>query len=672
VTPQFKPARTDWFQAGAFAAALFLLYALSAPRTVSHEDDGLFILSAYFLGIEHPPGYPVFTLIGHLFTWLPIGSVAYRVHLAAALFGALSCALAWLCARSLTPGRLPAALAALGLGFSPVFWSQSIIAEVYTLNTFFFLLLAYLALRGGSLRWMAFLFGLSLANHYPLMLLVAPAFAILLWPRRIELFKHLPLLAALVVLGLTPYAWLIVRSWEPLPISFYGPLETAQEIYLFLSRSDYRAIDRSATADWLDRMKFFRFQGLELVVQFAAAGTLLGAAGFAAQWHALGHRVGAFLSVAFLMPSVVLILLLGFDYDLGRKHMYHVYPLPAYAVAALWMSLGFSWLVERYALRRVHAATLCTIVVGAIFGVGARANLIEDHEWGARWAQAVLRALPKNAVVLGRGDPDLVPMAYFHLIENVRPDITLYHPQGIVLGNRLFRPTRTDPATALRIVRAMVEEQTAPVVSTFGAWPHGAQRQRWLYSEVDKSGADPKQVTVELTEEARSAFEELLGEPRNSNGWVRFIQGELRRSYAVALTRSRSKGEALDARTLRHLDLLSSEYTGALGIAEGLTLNPAGYATATVMLALEKARGLMPADVPREHLSRYFFIRAALRSNSGNRRGAIADLETALSIHPAGSNPAIAPLEGLYREVGNQAALEALKYRFTTSRTPRQ
>ena len=39
-----------------------------APRSVALEDDALFVLSSYFLGVEHPPGYPLFTLIGHLFT----------------------------------------------------------------------------------------------------------------------------------------------------------------------------------------------------------------------------------------------------------------------------------------------------------------------------------------------------------------------------------------------------------------------------------------------------------------------------------------------------------------------------------------------------------------------------------------------------------------------------
>ena len=100
------------------ATGLFLLYAATSPRSVALEDDGLFVLSSYFLGIEHPPGYPLFTLLGKLSTLLPVGSVAYRVHLLSALFGALTCALLWLCARQLVEGRAAAYLAALGFGVS--------------------------------------------------------------------------------------------------------------------------------------------------------------------------------------------------------------------------------------------------------------------------------------------------------------------------------------------------------------------------------------------------------------------------------------------------------------------------------------------------------------------------------------------------------------------------
>ena len=52
--------------------------------------------------------------------------------------------------------------------------------------------------------------------------LVTPAFFALLWPRRFELLRQLPLLIVLAVLGLAPYAWMVVRSWQWLPISYNG------------------------------------------------------------------------------------------------------------------------------------------------------------------------------------------------------------------------------------------------------------------------------------------------------------------------------------------------------------------------------------------------------------------------------------------------------------------
>src|SRR5690242_5535854 len=114
----FRPARADWAHAGVVTLVILALYAATAPRTVALEDDSLFVLSSYFLGIEHPPGYPIFTMVGHLFSKLPLGSVAYRVHLASAFFGALTCGVMWLCARHLGLGRLASWVAVLALGFS--------------------------------------------------------------------------------------------------------------------------------------------------------------------------------------------------------------------------------------------------------------------------------------------------------------------------------------------------------------------------------------------------------------------------------------------------------------------------------------------------------------------------------------------------------------------------
>ena len=661
----FRLRRADWLQAGLVALALFALYAATASRTVAMEDDGLFILSSYFLGIEHPPGYPLFTLIGHLFTYWPFGSVAYRVHLASALFGALTCGAAWLCARSLIAGRLPAYLAAFALGVSPVFWSQAVIAEVYTLNSFFFLVLMFMGLQsrdGRLLPWMALVFGLSLSNHYPLMLLVAPAFVVLLWPLRREMLRRFGALSWLVILGLLPYVWMVRRSWAALPISFDGPLETIQEIVFFLNRSGYAGVDHSLSAGWIDRVKFFQFLGGQLLLQFAVVGTLLAAAGFAVQWRVLGRRTGAFLTIAFLMPSAVLVMLLGFDYDSMRAHIFHVYPLPAYAVGALWMALGFAWAMQRFAWRPSYAALAAAALLALVFGVGARTNLL-PNDWGARYAKAVLNVLPKDAVVIVLGDPDLAPIAYFHMIENARPDITIYEPKGLILGNRLFHPLRTSEDAQQRLLEEMIDWQSAPVVFTLSAAKRYAQRDRWLYVEVDKSSTDPQQVTVDIPEEAVRFFEESMLEAHRGNAWVAFIQGELRRRYALLLARSLPRGRPPDERTQRHLSLLEKDFYGALGIAEGLVAHKEGYSTGVVAGFLDKARDAMPSDVPKEHLSRFFYIRGVLRDNVRDTPGAAADLETAVSVWPSPDNPAFQALQQHYRRTGNDAAADAVEQR---------
>ncbi|MGA8006895.1 MAG: DUF2723 domain-containing protein [Burkholderiales bacterium] len=673
----FRPARADWMQAVIVALALLALYALTSPRTVSLEDDGGFILSSYFLGIEHPPGYPLFTLIGHLFTKLPFGEVAYRVHLASAFFGALTGAAVWLVARCLIPGRLPAYLAAFGLGFSTAFWSQAIIAKgTYTLNTFFVLVLVYLGLRACPpnappdprdtrvLPAMAFLFGLSLTNHWPLMLLVAPAFLVLLWPRRTELLKRLPLLLALFVLGLLPYAWMVYRSWAPLPISFYGPLQTWAEIWYFISRGGYKGIDTSQAASWLDRLKFFPYFAGQALIQFAVLGSLVAGVGFWVQRRVLGDRIAAFLTLAFLGPSVGLLLLLGFDYDSVSKHVFQVYPLPAYVVLALWMGLGLAWLQGRYALRFAPAVGVCAALLGIILFVGSRSNLLQNYDWGSKYAHAVLRALPPNAILFVSGDVDLGTIGYYHMIENQRPDIALYQWKGLVFGNRLFQPLRTSAESEQQKLREFIEHAHDPVeMSGLEFVGDYAQRDHWLFIEVDKSSRDPRQYTVDIPAEMRKFFEQSILHTHDRNGWIAFQQDELRRRYAELLGRSLQPGQQLDARTKGDLEALTQDYFGALGLAQGMLLNPHGYKTGEVGALLEQAQKLTPPDVPKAYLSKYFAFRGILRANLNDRRGAIEDFETALSIWPLPDNPALGPLEAIYREAGDEKALNALRER---------
>jgi len=671
---RFRPTRADWLQAGAVAVVLFALYAATSPRTVSLEDDGLFILSSYFLGVEHPPGYPLYTLIGHLFSKLPFGSVAYRVHLASAFFGALSGSATWLVARRLIPGRLPAYLAAFALGFSPVFWSQAIIAKgTYTLNTFFVLVLVYLGLRACPpnsppdprdrvvLPLMALLFGLSLSNHWPLMFLVAPAFAILLWPRRVEIVTRLPLLAWLVVIGLLPYAWMVYLSTTPLPISFDGPLGSFADFWFFVTRAGYKGVDVSQSANWLDKVKFFRFLGEQLLIQFAVLGTVLAGVGAAKLRRTLGDRVAAFLVVAFLGPSVVLLLLLSFDYDSASAHVFHVYPLPAYAVGALWLGLGFAWLRQRYSLGTAPALGAVAGLLAMILFVGSRTNMLQNFDWAERYAHAVLRSLPQNAVVFVGGEFNLATIAYFHMIEGERPDITLYQWRGLVLGNRLFPPISTTEKEVQRTLREFIDKHNEPIAMTTMYYGGYGRRDRWLYNLVDKSTRDKNHVTVDIPPDLVRFFEDSVLHVHDPNAWIAIHQDDLRRRYAALLGRDLGHGKPLDPRTQRDVAALTEDFYGVLGLAEGMLENEQGYSVGEVDALLSRAGKLMPPDVPKEYVSRFFRIRAILRLDVGDKRGAIDDFKTAISVWTTPDNQAVAALEDLYRDAGDEQALKALQ-----------
>jgi hypothetical protein len=156
---RFKTVGTRaWEKAGdavlavALAAGSLALYVSTlAPSVATLFDDSLeFPLVVHRLAIAHPTGYPLYTLLGKLFTLVrapgPEGT-AWAVNLLSAVAGALTVSLVYLIIRQFIRRRLPALLGAGALAVSPVFWSQATIAEVYTLNSAFVALLLWLVVR---------------------------------------------------------------------------------------------------------------------------------------------------------------------------------------------------------------------------------------------------------------------------------------------------------------------------------------------------------------------------------------------------------------------------------------------------------------------------------------------------------------------------------------------
>jgi hypothetical protein len=201
--------RVDYLLALASATLAAALYLRTLAPGLLGGDSGEFQFAAWLGGFAHPTGYPLYLLLGYLWTHiLPFGDPAWRMNVFSALWGAVAVGLLYLLAlRVLQVGgamaaeglawageevtiRLLALVAALIFAFTPTFWSQAIVAEVYTLNAALVIaillaLVTWAAQPAGrrSVRPLyaaAFLFGLGLAHHRTTILWV-PAVAVFLY-----------------------------------------------------------------------------------------------------------------------------------------------------------------------------------------------------------------------------------------------------------------------------------------------------------------------------------------------------------------------------------------------------------------------------------------------------------------------------------------------------------
>lgn len=198
------------------AATVFVIalavYAMTMYRTVGPTDSGELTLAAQILGVAHPPGSPLYVLVTHLFTAIPIGDVAQRANFASAFFAALAAA----AMTFIADDALIAICAGFFLAFSRTLWLYASAAEVYALNTFLCVAMLTLAMkwrRTREVRWLrlaALAFGLALSVHYVTAGMVAIGAAILVG--RVRVRDVVPFVFA----GLLFYAYLpIAASRDP-------------------------------------------------------------------------------------------------------------------------------------------------------------------------------------------------------------------------------------------------------------------------------------------------------------------------------------------------------------------------------------------------------------------------------------------------------------------------
>jgi 4-amino-4-deoxy-L-arabinose transferase-like glycosyltransferase len=413
------------------------VYLLTACSTVYNLDSAEFSAAAHVLGIVRATGYPLYLLLGKAFTLLmPMGDVAFRLNVMSALCAAGTIALIYRILWSLTRQRVAALSASFLFAFSYYFWTQAVVAEVYTLHTLLMASLLLLLLRweatrsDGLLVAFGLLYGLSFGNHMSTILL-APGFALFLFAvdgRALLRPRHLLLLLLPFLAGLGVYLYLPVRYQAQPAFNYVGRYD---------AQGNFIALDLRQPANlwWLVSGKAFRglmfdYTPAELVKEVGQAayrlwGNYLGIGlvpGLMGGWVQMRKKPRHFALFGVLFAANLVFFI---NYRVVDKAVMFV---PAYLVWAVWIGEGFNWLVRWVqgphrtgSPPPVWAWGLLVMVIVPLVVNWPLVNVHDDTR-ARDLADAALMHASRDAIILGWWT-SVPPIQYLQLVENRRPDL---------------------------------------------------------------------------------------------------------------------------------------------------------------------------------------------------------------------------------------------------------
>ncbi|CAK0772847.1 putative DUF2723 domain-containing protein [Gammaproteobacteria bacterium] len=691
----------------AIFATLFLLYAYTSPKVIALYDDGNFILSSYFLTPAYPPGYPLYILLAKLATYVPVGAVAYRVHLLSALFGALTGVALWLIVKTLTENKKVALIAALSFGVSRVFWSESIIAKCYTLNNFLFFTMLLLAIRihrdssGGAdmgdknrilmtIATFFFLGGLALSNHWPLTVLYGIVFPYFFWEVRFLILKNLFWLLPLLLIGLSPYLWMWWRGQQPLPINIVGllPFESLGDLFSYIRRDIFADVDKNEAATVSDKIQFIALSVREWNSQYSWLGVPLILLGLDYAWKNYDRRIVANLLVGCLVPPIIMLWRINFTYDYSEVNFFKFYFVISYGLASWWFATGTIVAVEflaskKHCQRSGAQRGWGMIGVGIVLGVVWLSNFtINDrshYNWTEKYTQILLELIPAHARVFISGQETPL-LGYYHFIEQLRPDLTLYDdtnffnnlPFGREIKKEISRGggisgdkiAKNQTAIRERLASFIDSSGGAPVIMVTSSEMNDLLDQvNPTFGLLSQLVTDPNHKHFAATifdERHLMAIEDLINYPQAiTDPWTIIERSRMIRIYnylAVCLNLQEKHQIAMPAE-----DRIAPLFA-KLGSVEGYVMCHNDLNAAAKIL--ESAQPFLTSDIDKFTLAEYYKYRGEIQSiRFGINPQAIQDLSNAVAIYPFPKNLALQQLLKIYASSG-----DAIKFHKTADR----
>lgn len=436
----------------------FGVYLLTMGNTVSFFDSGELIAASATLGLAHPPGYPLYVLVGHIFSYIPISNIAFRTNLASAVFGALAVMVIYMVTETVLRKifteeeshlkmRITALSASFAFAFSLNHWGQTNMSEVYALNSFMIGIIILILInwritlvsekpgarknRTKHLWFAVFLFGLGFGDHHTVLVVVPVAvfiIAVTNWRLLIDL-RFMSLLLFFFILGFSVYLYLPIRASQSL-IMNWGDPETLEQFLWLILRQGYPKGEI-----WREWSLFFQqLKTINLLYEFTVAGFILFTLGLVTSLKK-GWSYAGITGIVLLVLSVGVVIHSNAPKE--NIFLYEAFHTPTYMVFAPWIGVGMFWLLSNAnnQLTRIFPdrnlialwLTILTILPAFLIYEHYDKNDRSRNFISYDYATNELKSLSSNGILFTWGDSGAFPLWYLQYVERYQPGVLLLH-----------------------------------------------------------------------------------------------------------------------------------------------------------------------------------------------------------------------------------------------------
>lgn len=478
--------------------SFFFFYSYISSVYAGMEDSATFILMANNWGVSHPPGYPVFAILGNLFSYIPISTIPFRTHLLNIFLGIGSLYFLFRINFYFTKNFLASLIGILVFASTETFVFQTVSAEVYALYLFFSLFLIFWILEFNSSKYFfeisGILIGLSLANHWPLFILGFFSYIYLYlnfgteseikneknrFSRKLEKKKKVnpenfsnPIFNQLKIfflnkktifglcIGLAPYLHLYFARFYS-EYFFYFKINSLKDFLYYILRKEQATTDVLETWRFIDSFYFLKFLILTIYNEFGFVFFILGFIGFVFSFFK-NRKLFYFLLITIFSTPIFLLILWRTEFNSFTEELFRNWMLLSFAGFSICLAflidslttLGLSniqllskWknFLQSKNFNYLIYSILILFITNLFYSKIPFYSKQKNDSFSFDYAETILSTLPENSVLLVNTDEDsgsqiYIAQKYF----GIRKDILMSSALGAVFPERIFERNKDD------------------------------------------------------------------------------------------------------------------------------------------------------------------------------------------------------------------------------------